>query len=182
MHRQLNHVWRSRRLVLFADVSRVTAPRRLSTSQRESTRRSAALIYFRLKPPRLLFSPGFVPAYGYNAVEKTELVQNNGPADDKLGQLFAAERSGEESSPRANLFTYVRCSRGRVTFPRAWHFYPGMCRRCSFDSVAIKRRFIRYGFVTVTNADSGGAGNRVTNPTAAGDSPNRAVVRWSTVE
>lgn len=45
------------------------------------------------------------------------------------------------------------------------------------DSVAIKRRFIRYGFVTVTNADSGGAGNRVTNPTAAGDSPNRAVVR-----
>lgn len=45
------------------------------------------------------------------------------------------------------------------------------------DSVAIKRRFISYGFVTVTNADSGGAGNRVTNPTAAGDSPNRAVVR-----
>lgn len=134
MHRQLNHVWRSRRLVLFADVSRVTAPRRLSTSQRESTRRSAALIYFRLKPPRLLFSPGFVPAYGYNAVEKTEVVQNNGPADDKLGQLFAAERSGEESSPRANLFTYVRCSRGRVTFPRAWHFYPGMCRRCSILS------------------------------------------------
>lgn len=178
MHRQLNHVWRSRRLVLFADVSRVTAPRRLSTSQRESTRRSAALIYFRLKPPRLLFSPGFVPTLyvGTTWTEKTRVVQETtGRRMINWGSFLREERRRKSLSPpsRANLF-YVWSSGARGG---EWLFLERgiFVRGCVADAIArfsvsrFKRRFISYRFVTVMNADSGGAGNRVTNPTAAGD-------------
>lgn len=142
MHRQLNHVWRSRRLVLFADVSRVTAPRRLSTSQRESTRRSAALIYFRLKPPRLLFSPGFVPTLyvGTTWTEKTRVVQETtGRRMINWGSFLREERRRKSLSPpsRANLFTYDRAAlEGESDFSSSVAFLSGdVSRMRSLDSL-----------------------------------------------
>ena len=140
MHRQLNQVWRSRRLVLFADVSRVTAPRRLSTSQRESTRRSAALIYFRLKPPRLLFSPGFVPTLyvGTTWTEKTRVVQETtGRRMINWGSFLREERRRKSLSPERTFFTYDRAAlEGESDFSSSVAFLSGdVSRMRSLDSL-----------------------------------------------
>lgn len=105
------------------------------TTGKYSQKRRADL--FPLETAASPFFPGICTyvVRGYNVDgENPSRPRNNGSTDDKLGQLFA--RGAEKKVPLPSLPSepflrmIERRSRGRVTFPRAWHFCPGMCRGC----------------------------------------------------